>query len=115
MKGTWPLPPILPLQSAVEGVLREAQEREGACFLRLDWYVSDMTDDLDGRIALNSSNRRYLPFFLLAYNPFYLHDGAAMPAVDRRIVRRSLPIQPADFRPPCFIAQPGSLLPLQFS
>ena len=66
-------------------------------------------------IALNSSNWRDLPFFLLAHNPLDLHNRAAMPAIESCIVRRGLSIQPTDFRPPGFIAQPGSFLPLQFS
>ena len=111
-KGTWPLPLILPLQRAEEGVPREAQEREAARFLSPDCEGLHRSNDLHRCIALNSSNRRNLPFFLLAHNPLNLHDGAAMPAIDSRIVRRNLPIQPADFRPPCFIAKPGSFLPL---
>ena len=55
-KGTWPLPLILPLQSAVEGVPREAQEREAARFLSPDCGGSNRTDDLDRCITLNSSN-----------------------------------------------------------
>lgn len=75
---------------------------------------SDRSDDLHCRITLNSSNRRNLPFPFLAHNPLDLYDRAAVPAIESRIVRRSLPIQPPNFRPSCFIAQPGSFLPLQF-
>ena len=55
-KGTWPLPLILPLQSAEEGVPREAQERKAAHFLFLDCGGSDGPNDLHCRIAFNSSN-----------------------------------------------------------
>ncbi len=47
----WPL-----LQSAEEGVPREAQEREGAQFIFLDCSGSDRVNDFDGRITLNSSH-----------------------------------------------------------
>src|SRR5262249_44103192 len=89
--------------------------RKVAHFLFLDCRGSDGPNDLYCRIALNSSNWRNLPRSFLAYNSFDLHDGTAMPAIDSRIFRRGLPVQPTYFRPPCFIAQPGSFLPLQFS
>jgi hypothetical protein len=47
--------PLL-LQSAVEGVPREAQERKAAHFLFLDCGGSDGPNDLHCRITLNSSN-----------------------------------------------------------
>jgi hypothetical protein len=47
--------PLL-LQSAVEGVPREAQEREAACFLYPGWKRLGVADDLDNHITLNSSN-----------------------------------------------------------
>src|SRR2546427_9429802 len=49
--------PILLLQSAVGGVPREALEREGARFLFPDYGGSDGTDDLNSRIAFDSSKR----------------------------------------------------------
>ena len=44
------------LQSAVEGVPQEAQERGAARFLCPDWLNSNGADDLNNRIAFNSSN-----------------------------------------------------------
>lgn len=111
---TRPPPPLL-LQIAEEGVPREAQERKAAHFLFLDCGGSNGTDDLDHRITLNSSNRRDLPFSFLAYDPLDMNDCAAMPAIESCIVSRGFPVQPAYFRPPCLIAQPGSFLSLQFT
>ena len=79
---------ILLLQSAEEGVTREALKREAARFLCPDWLASDGTNDLNRRITLDPSNWRDFPFSLLAHNPLDLNDRAPMPAIDSRILRR---------------------------
>ncbi len=110
---------VIPLRASLQRGLSDSLHffLEGVAerFLFPDCGDSNRTDDLDCRVTLNSSHWRDLPFFFPSHNPLDLHDRAAMPAVESRIVWRGLPIQPTDFRPPCFIAQPGPLFPLQFS